>query len=183
MSEEKLIKKAKNGSNEAFGKLYDKNIDKIYRFIFLRISKKSDAEDITQKVFLKAWENMDKYEIRENIPFSSWLYRIAKNSIIDYYRTEKNHPGIEDVPEYELGEAPTDHEKKAQDKLKFKEIKEALNELTENQQDVIIMKFIEELENEEIAEILNKTEVAVRVTQHRALKKIKKIIKKKENKS
>lgn len=180
MSEDKLIKKAKNGEKQAFGELYDDHIDQIYRFIYLRVSKKSDAEDITQKVFLKAWTSIESYEIRDKVPFSSWLYRIAKNTIIDYYRTDKNHPGIEDIPDHELGEAPHDHEKTVDDEIKVKQIKESLNELTENQQNVIIMKFIEELENEEIAEILDKTEVAVRVTQHRALKKLKKIIKEKE---
>lgn len=180
MSEDKLIKKAKNGNSEAFGKLYDDHIDQIYRYIFLRINKKSDAEDITQKVFLKAWKNIDSFEIREKVPFSSWLYRIAKNTMIDYYRTDKNHPGIEDVSEREIGEAPEDHERNVDDEIKVRQIKESLDELTENQQNVIIMKFIEELENGEIAEILDKTEVAVRVTQHRALKKLKKIVKEKQ---
>ena len=178
--EKKLIKKAKNQDREAFGTLYDVYMDRIYRFIFLRVSKKSDAEDITQKVFIKAWQSIDRYEIRKNVPFSSWLYRIAKNTVIDYYRTEKNHSAIEDIPEHEISEEAKDHEKAADDTLKFNQIKEALSELTDNQQDIIIMKFVEELENKEIAEILDKTEVAIRVTQHRALKKLRKIIKKEQ---
>lgn len=86
--EERLIKEAQSGKAEAFGKLYDDHISRIYRFILLKVSRKTDAEDITHQVFLSAWQNIRSYKIQGN-PFSSWLYKIAHNAVIDFYRTQK----------------------------------------------------------------------------------------------
>lgn len=174
--ERELIKSAQNGDSESFGELYDKYVTRIYRFIFLRVRQKTDAEDLSQKVFLKAWKNIDSYRDQKGASFSSWLYKIAKNTIIDYYRTNKEHADIDSVPEDELDPELPSYMEEMDDSFKLKQIKAALGELTDNQQNVIIMKFIEELSNEEISDALDKTEVAVRVTQHRALKRIKQIL-------
>ena len=89
MKEEDLINKAKNRDSEAFGLLYDQYLPAIYRFILLKTSHKVTAEDLTHQVFLNAWQNIENYQSR-GFPFSSWLYRIANNAVIDYYRTDKN---------------------------------------------------------------------------------------------
>ncbi|MFB6212605.1 MAG: RNA polymerase sigma factor [Candidatus Magasanikbacteria bacterium] len=176
MKEEKLVKKAKNGHSEAFDKLYEDNIEQIYRFIYLRVRRKDKAEDITQKVFIKAWKNISSYESQKGAGFHSWLYQIAKNAVIDHYRTNKDHLNIDEIPEDEVSTPPDKHKKEMDKDLKFEKVMKALEELTENQQNVIVLKFIEELSNKEIADILNKSEVSVRVTQHRGLKKLKKIL-------
>ncbi len=171
--EEKFVKKAKKGDAEAFGFLYDKYLDAIYRFIYLKLDNKADAEDLTQQVFLKAWENIDSYEIK-NFPFSSWLYRIAHNLVIDYYRANSNHPqvGLEMADKNENEDQNDFIEKK----LQILSVKEALKKLPQIQQSIIIMKFIEEFSNKEIAQILGKSEGAIRVLQHRALKQLKKYL-------
>ncbi len=171
MSEEKLVKKAVKGDERAFGKLYDAYISPIYRYIILRVGNKSVAEDITQEVFLSVWKNINDFQLREGVPFSSYLYKVARNKVIDYYRTEKSSVDIaqveflyEDWPDYGLA---------IDDSLIVQKIKEQLKFLSADEREVIILKYVNELENKEIAEIISKTEGAVRVIQHRALKKLK----------
>ena len=171
-TEDKLVKKAKKGETEAFGKLYDKHFSSIYRFVFLQIRHKSDAEDITQQVFLSAWQSVGRYRTRKNIPFSSWLYKIAKNAVIDHHRTKKEYIDIEMVAEKAFADTP-ELGKAIDDSSIFYIVKQSLNQLNNDEQGVLIMKFINELSNKEVGQILNKSEGAIRVIQHRALKKLK----------
>ncbi|MEX1013684.1 MAG: sigma-70 family RNA polymerase sigma factor [Candidatus Paceibacterota bacterium] len=175
--DKKLVKKAQKGDSNAFGKLYDKYIDRIYRYIFIRVSNKTEAEDVTQQVFLKAWKNINRYETQKNTPFSSWLYTIAKNSIIDYYRKDRDHLDIDFVSD-KISTSEKHQEEKTDTELRIELVKNQLNRLSEDEQDVLIMRFIDEMSNKEVAKITGKTSGAVRVMQHRALKKLKKQIKK-----
>ena len=84
---EQLIEQAKNGNINSFGKVYDSLVEKVYRFIFFKVESRETAEDLTQGVFLKALENIEKY--RKNTSFLAWIYTIARNSVIDHYRTKK----------------------------------------------------------------------------------------------
>jgi RNA polymerase sigma-70 factor (ECF subfamily) len=173
--EHKLIKRAKNGEGEAFGALYDRYLTPIYRYIFLRVgSNKANAEDLTHQVFLSAWQNIKSYEFK-GFPFSSWLYRIAHNAVIDYYRTSKVHIDINALSSTELVESP-DFQIELDKRADLAKIKSAIAKLETDQQNVIIMKFVNDLTNKEIAKILGKSEGAVRVIQHRALKKLKDLI-------
>lgn len=171
--EQKLVQKAKEGKEEAFGALYDRHISAIYRFVFLKVGgRKGDAEDITHEVFLSAWKNIGRYEF-QGFPFSSWLYRIARNAIIDYYRTSKPNIALHEAPEYLLVSEKTEgHD--LDTKLEVERIKKYLALLEPAYQDVLIMKFVEDRSNKEIAVALEKTEGAIRVIQHRALKQLKK---------
>ncbi|MGC9046645.1 MAG: RNA polymerase sigma factor [Minisyncoccia bacterium] len=169
--EQKLIKNAQKGENQAFAELYDKYVDKIYRFILLKVGRKEDAEDLTQQVFLKAWQNVKSYKPQGYV-FSAWLYKIAHNTVIDYYRRNKSHKSLDAIQEigYEISTTVLD------DKNDLIKIKNAIYQLETTQQSVIIMKFIDELSNKEISEILGKSEGAIRVLQHRALKELKKYL-------
>jgi len=169
--EELLIQEAKNGEQGAFGELYDHYMPKIYRFVFFKIGVKHEAEDITHQVFSHAWENIKKYESR-GFSISSWFYRIASNAVIDYYRTYKNNLQIENVSEEKFANEPT-LEKDFDIGLNIERVQKAIRLLEGDQQNVIIMKFVDELSNKEIAEVLEKTEGAIRVIQHRALKQLK----------
>ena len=172
--EESLIQKAKEGDGNAFGELYDAYQPRIYRFVFLKTGGKQDAEDITHQVFLSAWQNMGKYEF-QGFPFSSWLYRIASNAVIDHYRTKRDHRDIETISEEIVAEMP-DLETKLDTALELKVVRAALQKLEDDQQSVLLMKFVDELSNKEIAEALGKNEGTIRVIQHRALKQLKKQI-------
>lgn len=170
--EEQLISKARGGDAQAFGKLYDTYVTRIYRFVFLKVSNKHDAEDLTHQVFMSAWESIGRFEFR-GFPFSSWLYRIAGNAVIDFYRTSHSHLDIEAVPEERFAETPRiDLALDRTQELDL--VKSVIPKLEPDQQNVLIMKFVDDLSNKEIAQALSKTEGAIRVIQHRALKQLRK---------
>ena len=163
-----LVQKAQAGSEAAFGQVYDLLFQKIYRFIFYRVGHKEVAEDLAEEVFIKAYGKLsalDKPEV-----FLGWIYRIARNTVIDYYREKKLTVSLEDV------ENTLEYETNTVDLLQL-EYEQAvllklLKELGAEQQTVIKLKFLEDLSNAEIASILNKTEGAIRVIQHRAITKL-----------
>ncbi len=166
-----FIEKAQKGDGEAFGKLYDAYVTRIYRFIFLRVGNRHDTEDLTQQVFMNAWQHVGDYEAK-GFPFTSWLYRIAVNAVIDHYRTARSTQPLETVPE-EIVAQPARFEEDLGHALDFNRIRTALVHLEEDQQNVILMRFVDDLTTREIAQALGKTEGAIRVIQHRALKLLK----------
>lgn len=175
-SEEKLIKEAIQGESSAFGFLYDKYHERIYRFIYLKVSHREEAEDLAHQVFLKAWQNIDSYE-HKGFPFSSWLYQIARNQVIDHYRGKKDIINIEYIEEIEFFYNDSDETLKLDDKDNIEAIKKAVLKLPEDQQDIVIMRFVEDIQPKEIALIIDKPESTVRVLQHRAIKNLKKMLK------
>lgn len=169
--EEKIIKQAKGGDQPSFGALYDHYITPIYRFVMVKTNHRADAEDLTHEVFLSAWQNLKNYKF-QGFPFSSWLYQIARNKIIDYYRTKKIHHSIDDVDE-NLFEIVGALEGGLDKSIALESVKTALADLSPDQQDVIVMKFIEDLSNEEIAKVMGKSDGAIRLLQHRAVNNLK----------
>lgn len=169
-----LIKDAKKGDKEAFGKLYDHYIAPIYRFVLIKVTDKDEAEDLTHEVFLSAWQNLKNYR-HQGFPFSSWLYQIARNRVIDHYRTKKQHTSLESITE-DSEPAVAFAESKIEALLAMDHVKAAIQQLGDEQREVIMLKFVEDLSNEEIAKALNKTEGAIRLLQHRAVQNLKEIL-------
>lgn len=165
------IKKAKRGNKEAFGLLYNHYLPQIYRFILLKVNSRKEAEDLSHEVFLSAWQHIFDYQY-EGFPFSSWLYQIAKNAVIDFYRTSKKNVSVENVDENIL-KVDTEDSDKLDAALEVAQIKKIISLLRPDYQDVLIMRFIEDMSPEEIAGALNKSEGAVRLLQHRAIKELK----------
>jgi len=174
--EEKLIiLDAIGGKASAFGLLYDKYNGQIYRFIYLKVSHREEAEDLTHQVFMNAWQNIKSYKI-QGFPFSSWLYQIARNQVIDHYRTKKETLDIENVEEpMTVG---TSLDEKLHLNMEIDLVKNAISKLTQEQQDVIILRFIDDLSPKETAAALKKPESTIRVLQHRAIKNLQKILQK-----
>ncbi len=175
ISEVRLVQKVQAGDKEAFGKLYLKYLDSIYRYIFFRVNQdKQQAEDLTETVFMKALQNINKFN-RPNGNFRAWLYGIAHNTVIDHYRTNKNHTSLENSPtepsSIDNTEIILDTEQK------FQSVLQAMNILTDEQKTVLMLRFIEEVPNNEIAQILGKNEDAVRALQYRGLKTLRQHIK------
>ena len=170
--EESLIKQAVNGKPEAFGALYDHYLPKIYRFILIKVSHKEQAEDLTHQTFLKAWEGVGDYK-SQGYPFGSWLYRIARNTVIDYYRANKPRTSLEDVSLDELG-IDDSLVSKLEISIEWESLLGAIKMLEQLEQDVLIMRFVEDLPHKDVAKAVNKSENAVKVIQHRAIKKLKK---------
>ena len=172
--EDKLIEGAIRGKASAFGSLYDYYQPKIYRFVLIKVGRREDAEDLTHQVFLHAWQNMPTYKDM-GYPFSSWLYRMARNQTIDFYRTRKQEINIEAV-DPELFVAPAIAHFGMEQKLEVEKVQSAIQKLKPEYQDVLIMRFIEDLQIKEVASTLDKSEGAIKLLQHRALKELRKIL-------
>ena len=174
-----IIRRAVRGDSSAFGSLYDHYQPKIYRFVLIKVSHREEAEDLTHQVFLKAWQRIDSYRDL-GFPFSSWLYRIARNQVADHYRSKKHVTSLEEIdvnvnPEKALVEQ-TLHDTLLE-KLEIERIKKAIRKLKPLHQDVIIMRFVEDLAIRDTALALEKSEGAVKLLQHRAIKELKDILK------
>lgn len=171
--EDKIIVSAVKGEASAFGLLYDHYQPQIYRFVMLKTGRREEAEDLTHQVFLHALQHIKNYKDL-GYPFSSWLYQIARNQIIDHYRTRRTNLSLEEAEaDAVAGDNP---ETETSDKLELEKLRVAILKLKPEYQDVIILRFVEELTIKEVAGALGKSEGAVKLLQHRALKQLKKIM-------
>jgi RNA polymerase sigma-70 factor (ECF subfamily) len=172
---EKLVRQAKSGDAEAFGEVYDRLVVAIYRYIYYRVSK-TEVEDLTETVFLKAWEKRQSYRKQAGNSFTSWLYRIAHNVVVDYYRAKSKTDNVELSEDLVNESEEIDPNKNAQRNFDQTDLAYCIRRLPSLQQQVIILKFVNGLTNEEIAEITGKNVGALRVIQHRALAALKEIL-------
>lgn len=176
LSEEQLIAKVQNGDKEAFGNLYLMYLDRIYRYIFFRVNeRKPIAEDLTEMVFIKAMQHISNFT-SEKGNFQSWLYRIAHNTVIDYYKTYKQTAPIQEntATMDQIGSL----EEALDTKNQIENVVKAMQQLTDEQHEVITLRFIDELPHKQIAYIVGKHEDAVRAIQYRALQTLRKHMKK-----
>lgn len=171
-NERQLVLQAQDGNSEAFGQLYDAYMERIYRFVYFRVEDQQTAEDITSQVFLKAWSNLDRFQFSRT-PYLAWLYTIAHNAVIDHYRTRKVTTALDDV---QLSQP--DHSEQVENEIdltvEMGSVKMALQALTDDQQKVLTLKFIEGMSNNEIARHLGKREGAIRALQMRGLQALAK---------
>jgi RNA polymerase sigma-70 factor (ECF subfamily) len=165
---ENLVKQAISGDVEAFGELYTDHVTKIYRYVYYNVHNKEHAEDITQEVFLKAWKAIGSCKGKEKT-FSSWLYRIAHNLIIDKIRKSQKQSSRE----AELPEDIRDTSDRMEISLEQRDLLKVIDVLSPNQRQVIVMKFIEEMDNREIAETMGKSTGEIRILQMRALETLR----------
>jgi RNA polymerase sigma-70 factor (ECF subfamily) len=158
----------------AFGELYDRFVERVYRYLYFRTGRHPEAEDLTEQVFLKAWEAIGRYRWQGR-PFLAWLYRLAHNAHIDHVRSQKPTTSLNnDAAPIELA-SPTAGVELAR-ALDADVLGRAVSELTADQQQVIVMKFIEGLDNEQIARIMDKREGAIRALQMRALLSLRRVL-------
>lgn len=169
---EGFVAASQKGDSDAFGKLYDLFVNSIYRYIFYRVGAK-EAEDLTELVFLKTWENLKQYRSGPQ-HFSSWIFRIAHNVVVDYYRSRRE--------EEELTENFEDMREEAQSTLRahrrfdHEAIVSAIKKLKDSYRQILILKYINDFSNEEIKEILGRSGAALRILQFRALRSLKRIL-------
>ena len=166
-----LVKQTKRGSTSAFHTLYVRYLDPIYRYFFFQTKDKFLAEDLAQEVFIRIWKSIASYK-KERGNFTSWMYRIAHNLLVDHYRGKRTLSLKEGL---EASYSEDWFEKLDRDE-KIQNIKKALEGLTQDYQEVVILRFFEDLTVEEVALIVDKSEENVRVIQHRAIRKLKEII-------
>ncbi len=165
--EHELVLNAQNGDAEAFGDLYVTYLDTIYRYIYYRVQNHQDAEDLTEVVFLKAWQKIPDYVIGKT-PFSAWIYRIAHNTVIDHYRTSKETISLSEQSPFNDGKMSLEDHILSQEEKQS--LSKALSRLSPLHQHVLVLRFISGLKPIEVAEVLDRNVGAVRVLQHRALK-------------
>src|SRR5919204_4999094 len=166
-----LAVRASKGEAAAFGLLYDRHVDAIYRYVYYRVRDDAEAEDLTSDVFMRALKAIPRYEPRQ--AFLAWLYRIARNAVIDRARRARvqvsfedalAHPGVDQIVEPDAGLlALSDKET----------VRAAIARLTPLQQEVIVLRFVEGYSTSEIANLVGKREGTVRGIQFRALEMLR----------
>lgn len=171
-----LIQSAKNGDADAFGVLYERYADSVFRFIYSQTSDRLDAEDITADVFLKAWRSLPRYKER-GYSFSAYLFRIARNVLIDSRRKRKP---VSDLSEEEIVNLPDamlpEPSAMLSTKIQHRELVTVLDQLREDYRTVLVLRFLNELSPEETSQVMGRSVGAVRVLQHRALSTLRKLI-------
>lgn len=167
-----LVKEFKEGNKEAFGLLYESFIRPIYNFIYYKTHHKETAEDLTSRVFIKAYGAIGTYDEAKG-SFSSWLYQIARNSVIDHYRSVKPTLNVDDAWDLDGGD---DVEKDVGIKIQLESIKTYLQALPSEQRDIVIMRVWEEMSYVEISEVVGKTEANCKMIFSRTLKKLREMM-------
>lgn len=163
---------------EAYGLLYDLYVKKIYRFIFFKISSREEAEDLTSEVFLKAWNYLVENSGQEIRSFASFVYRIARNLVVDFYRERAKRAAespLDIVSETLVVSSGNVQEQLAVDS-EMDAIMKALKKMKLEYQEAVLLHYIDELSAGEVAQILGKSRINTRVTLHRALKKLKELL-------
>lgn len=172
-TEANLIRLAQDVDPAAFGDLYRLHMEAIYRYVYARVGEVAEAENLTQSTFLKAWSALGSYR-QQQVPFRSWLYRIAHNTLVDHYRTRRA-PDCS-LEEFELTdtESVPDNHLIAQERQEL--LRRALNRLRPTYQQVLTMRFLHGLDYPETAQALGRTVNAVRVLQYRALEALRAVL-------
>ena len=177
-TDDELIRLAQNRQDDpaagagAVGELYDRYHESIFRYIWSRVLDKQLAEDLTGDVFTSMVVNLPKYR-SIGAPFQAWLYRIARNLIIDHHRkaSSRNELHFDEIINSSAGEE--DPTQVVEDQMIIEQVQAVLGELNPLKQDVIILRFIVGLSLNEVASILGRTLSSIKVTQHRALKELR----------
>jgi len=168
--EEGLVRRAQQHDQEAFSQLYEAYFDKIYRYVVLKIGDKTEAEDMTQQVFLKALQSISSFKWK-GYPFSAWLYRIAHNQVVDYFRKKSKRPSVEldDSLNISNGKKESNPYSMAEQSFNMEQLLSATKRLTEAQNEVISLRFTSEMSTAEVAKIMGKSQGAIKALQHSAI--------------
>ena len=168
-----VIDRARHGDRVAFAELYDAHVDSVYRYLLYRVREPSDAEDLCSEVFTRAFANIHRYRWQGK-SFLAWLYTIARNAVTDRRRRER--PTVEIDTAFGLAEdGPTAHERAVHGEA-VDALRGAVQHLTTEQQEVLVLRFVENRSSREVAKMLGKNEGAIRALQFRALGRLRKLM-------
>jgi RNA polymerase sigma-70 factor (ECF subfamily) len=170
-----LIAIAQGGDADAFGELYERYATRVFRFLFAHLSNRMDAEDLVGDVFLRVWRALPNYQ-EQGVPFLAFLFRIARNALIDHYRKagkSKQDVSIEDITIEDGDPGPGDT---VITNLEHEQLRQTLGQLREDYRTVLVLRFLSELSPDETAEVMDRSAGAVRVLQHRALAALRKLM-------
>ena len=175
--ERALVQRAIQRDAVAFAELYDRHVVRVYRHIYYMINDNKETEDLTAHTFLKAWEAVERYKER-GAPFIAWLLRIAHNLTVSHLRARRDHSELHDT--HEDQNARNNPEHVLVQSAEEQNVRDAVLRLREEQRQVIMLRFVEEMDYREVAAVIGKSVPAVRVIQHRALGNLRKLIEDKE---
>jgi RNA polymerase sigma-70 factor (ECF subfamily) len=174
IDDQTLAQRAKT-EREAFGVLYQRHVTAIYRYVYYRVGNAEDAEDLTAKVFARALKHVHNYNDR-GLPFTAWLYRIAHNVVANFHRDNSRHPSVS-FDEIDLHSA---HHEDADHKIDHDRDRErllrAIRQLPDERQHLIVLKFVEQKQNNEIGQIMNRSEGAIKSLYHRTLLQLREVL-------
>lgn len=164
-----LVAKAIRRDRDAFTQLYHRYVDQIYRYVQLRLNNRADAEDLTSGVFLNAWRAIDRFSPKHDASFVAWLFKLARNAVIDCTRRQTDVVSLDTIEPIDENDPSCSPEDELDRRLTMMEMQQALKLLTDEQRDVVQLRFIEGLSAREVGDILGKRENAVRGMQLRAI--------------
>jgi RNA polymerase sigma-70 factor (ECF subfamily) len=167
-NEEDLLARASQGDREAFGLLYERYIERIFNYVYYRTGNLHDAEDLTARVFQRAMNHIHSYTDR-GVPFSAWLYRIAHNLVANWHRDRSRR---QEIPLNDLPVVPSKEDRPETSLVRSQEqdaLLRLIRELPPERQNLLILKFVENLSNAEIGQIMGRSEGAVKSLYHRTL--------------
>ncbi len=169
----RLVMMAQEGDTEAFGKIYDGFFLPVYRYTVFRFPQEL-SEDLVADIFVKVWEKLHTYKVHKGVPFSAWLFRIARHTVIDAYRRSR---GFEEIPE-NLPDMDrwNDPKHQANHAIILKTVRKAMNELPRRYRDVLLLSYVSDLKHADVARTLRMSEGGVRILKFRALKKLEKLL-------
>jgi RNA polymerase sigma-70 factor (ECF subfamily) len=168
-----VIERARAGDRHAFGDLYDAHADAVYRYVLYRVREPSDAEDLTSEVFTRAFANIHRYRWQGK-SFLAWLYTIARNAVTDRRRRQRPTVDLDDA--YGVAEeGPTAHDRAVRGE-QVDALRGAVKHLTSEQQEVLVLRFVENMSSRQVAKVLGKNEGAIRALQFRALGRLRKLL-------
>ncbi len=169
LNDDQVVERASNGDRQAFGELYDRYVERIYNYVYYRTGNRFDAEDLTERVFFRAIRHIEKYENR-GLPFAAWLYRIAHNLVANWYRDNSRR---KDIPLEQFDFTLTYHGDLPETAVMKNEARDELlaiiQRLPVERQQLLILKFVEQMTNAEIGQIMGRTEGAIKSLYHRTL--------------
>ncbi len=179
-AERVLVERAQRGETDAFGALYDLYLPRVYRYCLGRVGMAVDAEDLAEEVFLKAFRSINKFKWRlskksERSPFGSWLFRIAYNDVVSFYRQTARRPAASELTD-DIRDGTRGPVKIAEQRFAIEEAFQAVRELPPAQRDVILLRFSAGLSVTETAEALGKQENNVKVLQHKGIKQLRNML-------
>ncbi len=174
-----LFWKLKKKDENAFLEVYERYVDDVYRFVYFKVGGSEEAQDITSIVFLKTWNYVQENKLQESKSLKSFVYKVARNCVVDYYRQNRVGQTV-DIDDEDSGVDLTDESqdiaREVELSLEIALVKEKLNELKDEYREIIILRYINELSFSEIAEITGRSKNSTRVLVHRALKTLRDIL-------
>ncbi len=157
---------------DAFGVLYERHVRRIYNYVYYRTGSSADAEDLTSRTFFQAMNNLHRYQV-QGVPFSAWLFRIAHNLVANWHRDTGRHRAISTEAAVGVPDDIDGPQDVAESFEEVQELHEAVRRLAADRQQLLILKFSEQLSNDEIATIMGRSEGAIKALLHRTVKSLR----------